>query len=145
MILIPVLAETDEGWAWMPALLRRVIRFGETQPTEWPTPELCWLIQSAFVARSPQVRSWVAIEDGEAVAHLVAEFDQRRKIAFVHQLEIDKGVMIPAVVKARALAELEAWAKAVGATAIDAVTWHPPRVFARYGFLPHRTTVRRRL
>ena len=135
---------TDIGWALMPQLLRRIVRFGERYPTEQYVNELCQAMLASFLSNAGTVRAWGAVDsDGLLAAHVVAALDVPRRIIFIYQLEIDRP--IPFSVKKAALAAVEGWGAACQARAIEALTWHDARIWRRYGFSLHRVVVRRTL
>ncbi len=134
---------SDAAWRLMPHVLRRVIRFCIEQPTELNPDEMHLLVRHHFFTGSPQLGLWAVEDDaGTVVAHVLAVFDTKQQHVFIYQLQIDREV---GALRRDALQAVEDWARAMGATAIQAVTWQPTRLWQRYGFEEHRRVVRRKL
>lgn len=127
----------------MPQLLRRIVRFTEQYPTEQNAAELCQAMSASFLSGAGVIRAWAVVHEGQIVGHVLAQFDATRRTVFLHQLELDRSV--PVAQRREGEVAVEAWARACGATRLEAVTWHEDRVFRRYGFQRERSIIRRKL
>lgn len=136
--------DTDLGWALFPTALRRIHAFCRRFPTDLSGDDQVALARHLWSTAPESLGLWVGIDASYAVfAHLLAVWDARRKVAFVYQLEIDRTVSREQ--QQIGYNYLESWARALGATAVELVTWHPPRVWTRLGFSVYRTVMRRRI
>ena len=144
LYLLRVEPTGDLGWRLMPQALRRIATFCTRYPTELQAADLIQAAKIGFITGDPHWGLWVAVDAQETVhGHLVAHLESARRVVFVDQLEVDGG-MTPSLARA-GLRALDTWARAVGARAIDAATWHAPRKWSRVGFVLHRSLIRRSL
>jgi hypothetical protein len=132
----------DFGWRLMPAVLRRIVAFCAKYPTEMNPQQTTTTVKGLFLADDPRLGLWVVTDADEHIsAHCFAIAGG--SAAFLYQLEID--TLLPSALRRAAMDAVDQWARDCGATHIDASTWHTARLWRAYGFVPHRTIMRRPL
>jgi hypothetical protein len=141
-------ADRSECWAFWPLAMERIRRFDTLYASEMDVEAFIRTLTAHFVSGSPLIRVWIAASDnGDIVAHMVATIERRPAkppVAFVWQFEVD--VPLSRRERLHAFDELTRWAVECGAEALELWTAHNPVLWTRtYGFVPHRTIMRRTL
>lgn len=122
----------------MPYMLERVGRFCEEVETETPKQDALDLVRYWFGSGDPRLGLWAVLnEPGQVVAHLLAVpeivGDQVRSV-LIRQAAIDRGVDI-GTVSQQVFAEVEQWARSIGAPKLLMVTHRDEQAMARkWGF-----------
>lgn len=142
--LLRIDATSDEAWAVMPQVLRRLAAFCSKYPTGLKADVQTGIARWHFLGGSPAMGLWAALDsDGRVIGHLFGEYDTAKRTAFIYQLEMDRILPISCLRQGRRA--LDAWARLQGATGIEAATWHKPERWRGFGFALHRSVIRREL
>lgn len=137
-----------EHWGLWPLAMDRIRDFQSRYPCEMDIESFIRTLTAHFVGGSPLARVWIAFDlDGRVVGHLAATIERRSAtppVGFIWQLESD--VPLTRRARAEAFSALGQWARECGADALELWTAHNPILWTRtYGFVPHRTIMRRTL
>src|SRR3990167_1270357 len=143
-ILGPLHSADPQHWAAMPALLARVEQFCADYPTDLLYSQLREFILRNFWLTPPHTMGAILIVDdaGAVVGHTLGSIEARgtTKVGFVVQYQVDQHV--PAEFRDELMQCLRDWARPHQVSALECITWLPPKVFERYGFTVHRTIMR---
>jgi hypothetical protein len=140
----PLTCVHDVHWALLPKFLARVERFCATYPTDLLSEVLREFVIANFRLPAATVMgAWVVLDASErVVGHALTSIEPRgrERVGFLVQYECDRP--IPDTLRQEMMASFRKWAAGNGVQTLEAISWLPLKVLARYGFAPHRVIVR---
>jgi hypothetical protein len=130
--------EDSESWHWVPFTLERIEKFCHLMDTESEPSDVSNLVRTLFVVGDPRLGLWIAVEDDQVVAHLLATpepwGENRWKYCLIRQAWIDKGVNTM-VESDKVFQEVKVWAKSMGLSRLVMLTHRDEAAFMRrWGF-----------
>lgn len=141
--MIRMTREDPICWAWMPVLLERVYKFCELMDTETEPRDAQDLLKVWFLTSDhSKMAVWIAIDEGEIVAHMLATTEpfgsDRLKYILIRQAWVDDRVEIRQICK-DCFVDIERWARSLGLSRICMLTHRNEAAMGRaWGFQPYK-------
>ena len=142
MKVLRISRDDAESWKWVPYTLERIEKFCHLMDTESEPSDVSNLVRALFTVNDPRLGLWIAVEDDQVVAHLLATpepwGENRWRYCLIRQAWIDKGITTM-VESGKVFQEVKVWAKSLGLSRLVMLTHRGQETFMRrWKFQPYK-------